>query len=310
MTAPDKPSRPHDADLALATRELRAARAIVLDPTCDDDLAAGHLLRAWQALARVAGVELGADARAVLRPEDRAVMPPRAVVEAGEVLPAVLAAASPAPPAWTVPHAVLERHCDGLAVLLAARHRPPRRVGGRKLLLGLSLGAAAVAAAVLLSRPWNSPQVGSWAATYYNRPDFTGQSVQRRDRDVNFEWKEKPPMDSIPADRYSVRWDTCLTLDKDQDVAFQLVSDDGSRLFVDGKQIVDNWGKHGVKAKGRSINLKAGVRHLRVEYFEHRNDATVALSASFGPDKPGPIPSSMLHVPPGDQTDENPCDPQ
>lgn len=308
MTAPDPSSRP--TDLAAAARELRAARAIVLDPTCDDELAAGHLLRVWQGLARVAGTTPEAGADAILRPEDRNLMPARAVVEARDVLPAVLAASAATPPSWTVPHAVLERHCDGLAVLLAARHRPSRPLRSRRLVLGLSLGAGAALLAVVLSRPWNSPSIGPWAATYFNRPDFTGQSVQRRDLDVNFEWKEKPPMDTIPADRYSVRWDTCLTLDKDQEVAFQLVSDDGSRLFVDGKQTIDNWGKHAVKARGRSVSLKAGVRHLRVEYFEHRNDATVALSASFGPDKPGPIPGSMLHAPPGDQTDENPCDPQ
>jgi hypothetical protein len=49
-------------------------------------------------------------------------------------------------------------------------------------------------------------------------------------------------MDTIPADRFSVRWDSCLTLDVAQEVAFQLTSDDGSRLFIDGKQTIDNWG--------------------------------------------------------------------
>lgn len=297
------------AHLAVATRELRAARAIVLDPTCDDDLAAGHLVRAWQALARLAGRDLAAGAAALLSPADRAVMPPRAVVEASEVVPAVIAATSASPPAWQLSHAMMERHCDGLTVLLAARHTPPRPARARKLIRGLALGTAAVAVVVLAVRPWQSKSIGPWAATYYNRPDFTGQSVQRRDLDVNFEWKEKPPMDTIPADRYSVRWDSCLTVKEEQEVAFQLVSDDGSRLFIDGNQQVDNWGKHGLRARGRTVKLKAGVHHVRVEYFEHRNDATVALTASFDADKPAPIPGSMLHAPPGKETDENPCDP-
>ncbi len=215
--------------------------------------------------------------------------------------------ATPVP--WKLPHAVMERHCDGLAALLATRHHPPRPARTRKLLRLLALGTGAVAVLILALRPWQSKSIGPWAATYYNRPDFTGQSVQRRDLDVNFEWNEKPPMDTIPADRYSVRWDSCLTLDKEQEVAFQLTSDDGSRLFIDGKQTIDNWGKHGLKARGRSIKLKPGVHHLRVEYFEHRNGASVALSASFGPDKPAPIPGSMLHAPPGSETDENPCNP-
>jgi hypothetical protein len=298
------------ADLAVAARELRAARAIVLDPTCDDDLAAGHLLRTWQALARVAGRDVTAGPQVLLSPADRGAMPPRAVVEAADVVPALIAAAAADPPAWTIPHAVIERHCDGLAVLLAARHNPPRPERLRRRLRRLAFGTGALAALVLALRPWNSDSIGPWAATYFNRPDLTGEKVQRRDLDVNFEWKNTPPMDTIPADRFSVRWDSCLSLDAEQEVAFQLTSDDGSRLFIDGKQTVDNWGKHGLRARGRTVKLKGGVHHIRVEYFEHRNEATVALSAAFGADKPAPIPGSMLHAPPGDETDEDPCDPE
>jgi hypothetical protein len=292
------------ADLAVAARELRAARAIVLDPTCDDQLAAGHLATAWEALAR-ASVPGGPDPKAApsaqtwLSPGDRAAMPPRAAVEVAEVLPAVLAQRGRPPHepgAWTVPHAVLERHVDGLAQLLAQRHREPRRFSprARRLLLAVAgLGAVAV----LVVRPWQSESFGPWAGTYYNRPDFTGASVQRRDLDINFEWKEKPPMDKIPADRYSVRWDTCLTIDREKEVAFQLVSDDGSRLYVDGKQIIDNWGKHAVRARGKTITLTPGVHHLRVEYFEERNEATIALVASLDGETPGPIPRRLLSAP-------------
>lgn len=295
-------------DLAVAARELRAARAIVLDPTCDDDLAAGHLLRVWQALARVAGRDVSAGAAALLGPADRAAMPPRAVVEANDVVPALLAASTDGA-SWTVPHAVMERHCDGLAVLLATRHNPPHHGISKPLKRRLAFGTGAIAAVLLAIRPWQSPTLGPWAATYYSRADFTGPSVKRSDGDVNFDWQEKPPMDTVPADSFSVRWDACMTLEAAQEVAFQLVSDDGSRLYVDGKQTIDNWGKHGVKARGRAVQLKAGVHHLRVEYFEHRHEASVALSASFGSDLPGPIPASLLHAPPGDETHANPCDP-
>jgi hypothetical protein len=303
-SAPSAPSAP--ADLAVATRELRAARAIVLDPTCDDDLAAGHLVRAWQALARAAGRDV-AEGAALLTPEDRAVMPPQAVEELPAVVPVILATrAAPPPIPWSLDHAALERHCDALAALLDVRHRPPRPDLPRAVLRRLAFGAGALLALVLAWRPWQSTTIGPWAATYYDRSDFTGQSVERRDRDVNFEWKDEPPMDTIPADRYSVRWDSCLSVGKAQDVAFQLVSDDGSRLFLDGEQIVDNWGKHELQARGATVRLRAGVHHLRVEYFEHRDAASVALSASFAGEKPGPIPAAMLSAPSGDD-DDDPC---
>lgn len=294
-------------DLAVATRELRAARAIVLDPTCDDDLAAGHLLRAWQALARAAGRDL-ADPAALLSHADRAAMPPRAVVEVTDVVPALLAAAADPPPPWPLSHAVMERHCDGLALLLATRHTPPA-TPRRRIARRVAIAAAALAAIVIAVRPWQSQAVGPWAATYFNRPDLTGAKFERRDLDVNFEWQDNPPMDAIPADRFSVRWDACLTLDNPQEVAFQLISDDGSRLYIDGKLHVDNWGRHELKARGRAVKLRAGVHHLRVEYFEHRSAAAIGLSASFGGDRPAPIPRAMLHAPPGSELDANPCRP-
>ena len=49
-------------------------------------------------------------------------------------------------------------------------------------------------------------------------------------------------MEAFPKDKFTVRWETCLEVPKDMDVRFQLGSDDGSRLFVNGKKILDFWG--------------------------------------------------------------------
>lgn len=289
-------------DHARAVRELRAAQAIVHDPACDDELAAVHLVRVWQALA--AGRELTADTS--LAPEDRAAIPPRALAELPLVLPAILAATGENPPAWPLAHAVMERHLDALAAVFAARITPsPTRT--RDILRRLALGTAVIATLILAVRPWQSATLGPWAATYYSRLDFTGTAVQRRDLDVDFDWQNLPPLDTIASDRFSVRWDACLTVDADQEVAFQLTSDDGSRLFIDGPQVIDNWGRHDLRARGQTVTLAAGVHHLRVEYFEDRDDAAVTLSASFGPDPPGPIPAGLLHAPPGNDMDGDPC---
>lgn len=48
---------------------------------------------------------------------------------------------------------------------------------------------------------------------------------------------------------------------------FSLASDDGSKLFIDGVQVVDNDGDHGVITANGSIDLKPGKHALRVEWF-------------------------------------------
>ncbi|MFA7441505.1 MAG: alkaline phosphatase family protein [Sphingomonadaceae bacterium] len=48
---------------------------------------------------------------------------------------------------------------------------------------------------------------------------------------------------------------------------FSLASDDGSKLYIGGKTVVDNDGDHGVITASGSIDLKPGRHPIRVEYF-------------------------------------------
>jgi hypothetical protein len=294
--------------LAVAERELRAARAIALDPTCDGALAAGHLAVAWEGLARGTWPpgQVPEDSEQWLRAEDRAALPPRLAQAVDEVLPAVLAARGRGafePTPWAVSPAALGRHCDALGLVLARHRRPaPRFHAWRRR--GVIIAAVAVLG-VLALRPWQSESFGPWRGTYFNRMDFTGQSEVRRDLDLDFDWGNGSPMDVIPNDRFSARWDTCLTIPTARKVAFQLVSDDGSRLEIDGALVVDNWGKHTATSKGETIDLTAGEHHLHVEYFEERNTASVTLLASLDGAAPAPIPRTMLRAP--DEDDESPC---
>ncbi|WP_312160459.1 alkaline phosphatase family protein [Phenylobacterium sp.] len=48
---------------------------------------------------------------------------------------------------------------------------------------------------------------------------------------------------------------------------FSLASDDGSKLYIDGKTVVDNDGDHGVITASGGVELKPGKHAIRVEYF-------------------------------------------
>ena len=49
---------------------------------------------------------------------------------------------------------------------------------------------------------------------------------------------------------------------------FYTTSDDGSRLFIDGKKIVENDGVHGFITASGQVGLQKGLHKLRVMYFE------------------------------------------
>ena len=122
-----------------------------------------------------------------------------------------------------------------------------------------------------------------WRAEYYSSETFKGTPKVEYVEKIEFDWGKSEPLRGVPVDEFSIRFTTCMTVDEDTKVSFELTSDDGSRLFVNGNQIVDNWGPHGTKSKKGSVDLEAGVHLLEVEYFDRRYGAKVSLEMK-GPD--------------------------
>ncbi len=49
---------------------------------------------------------------------------------------------------------------------------------------------------------------------------------------------------------------------------FILTSDDGSKLYIDGKRLIDNDGLHVPATVQGTVDLKAGIHEMRVSYFQ------------------------------------------
>ncbi len=59
-----------------------------------------------------------------------------------------------------------------------------------------------------------------------------------------------------------------LYLEKDDNILLRLISDDGSRLYLDGQLLIDNDGPHGMDPKDAEVALRAGYHPLRIEYYQ------------------------------------------
>jgi PA14 domain len=53
---------------------------------------------------------------------------------------------------------------------------------------------------------------------------------------------------------------------------FLLASDDGSKLYIDNKRLIDNDGLHAIQTEVGEINLKAGSHRIRISYFQGPRD--------------------------------------
>ncbi len=116
-------------------------------------------------------------------------------------------------------------------------------------------------------------------AEYYNNIRFSGEPVIRRiDRQINFNVGDRKVDEKMNEDQISIRW-TGRFLPKETGVyALGLSSDDGTRLYLDGKMVVDNWGDHGIITKADTLKLEAGTEYdLKVEFYENAGGAAAIL---------------------------------
>jgi hypothetical protein len=49
---------------------------------------------------------------------------------------------------------------------------------------------------------------------------------------------------------------------------FLLGSDDGAKLYIDNKTVIDNDGIHPIQYEEGSVNLKGGIHRIRIAYFQ------------------------------------------
>ena len=68
-------------------------------------------------------------------------------------------------------------------------------------------------------------------------------------------------------DNFALLGDGYLWIEKDEEITFRIWSDDGSRVSIDGKMILDHDGLHGTSMKQARIGLKAGLHPFKIEFF-------------------------------------------
>lgn len=131
---------------------------------------------------------------------------------------------------------------------------------------------------------------------YYNNLNFTGARVTRVDPAVNFAWNTGSPAPGIGADSFSVRWTGAVEAVVTDEHTFITLSDDGVRLWVNGRLLIDNWTTHTSTRNTGTITLQQGERYdIRLEFFENAGAATITLSWSAPGVAEQIIPTARLY---------------
>ncbi len=124
-------------------------------------------------------------------------------------------------------------------------------------------------------------------AEYFNNKDLTGKpALTRVDKDVNFDFKGSPAP-GIDGDNFSARWTGELIPESSGTYNLGVTGDDGFRLYLDGKLLVQDWSKHPAHTLMQWVELKKGRRYpIKLEYYQDGGSATAKLVWQQGGETP------------------------
>ncbi|MFA6422680.1 MAG: PKD domain-containing protein [Candidatus Buchananbacteria bacterium] len=114
--------------------------------------------------------------------------------------------------------------------------------------------------------------------SYFSNHTLSGNPVLvRTDSQINFAWQSSAPATNVPKDRFSVRWEGEVQADTSGSYTFFTETDDGVRLYIDGRLVINHWKGQRKTTWSATLDLTAGRHQIVMEYFEDRTNAIAKL---------------------------------
>lgn len=137
------------------------------------------------------------------------------------------------------------------------------------------------------------PPITEWKGEYWNNPSLSGTPVLVRNESfIDFRWGTgSPAPELLGADRFSARWTRPLDLPSGW-YKFSMTVDDGGRLYLNGRLVIDAWRDQAAATYESSIYHAGGVLDVRMDYYENTGVAEARLLwERLGAAPPGPTPA-------------------
>jgi|GEM_PF-1690796 len=122
------------------------------------------------------------------------------------------------------------------------------------------------------------PQITDWRGEYFDDVSLQAPAVVvRNDRVVDFQWAAgQSPAAGIPTENYSARWSRDWNFEAGN-YRFEVVVDDGARLWVDDNLIVDAWTDGAPREYAANLYLQ-GQAPIRLEYYNRLGGGRIRLN--------------------------------
>jgi len=139
-------------------------------------------------------------------------------------------------------------------------------------------------------------------AEYFDNSKLSGEpKVIRMDPNIDFDWSGRAPLANLPQENFSVRWTGTLgpipTTGK-----YRIVTknDDGIRVKIDGKLIIDDWKPEDSASQEATISFEAGSTHsIQVDYMQLTGNAICTVGWFAPSQKEDKLSHRSVWIPPG-----------
>ena len=126
--------------------------------------------------------------------------------------------------------------------------------------------------------------IGGLKGEYFDNVNLEGKpKYVRMDPKIEFNWKDSSP-EGLPHDNFSIRWTGKLKSPVNGTYHIGGTADDGFRLYIDGKKIIDMWVGGNRRLKDTTFHFeKNKIYDIKMEYFENRFSAFAQLGWDVDP---------------------------
>jgi hypothetical protein len=133
---------------------------------------------------------------------------------------------------------------------------------------------------------------------YFTDETLSHQQTTRIDPTVNFNWTGTSPAAGVASTDFSVRWTGQLQANYTGQSVISTKSDDGVRVYLNGKLIINNWTIHSLTENDASVNLVAGQKYtIEIDYYQHTGGSVMQLFWHNATTPWQVIPTSQLYQP-------------
>lgn len=119
---------------------------------------------------------------------------------------------------------------------------------------------------------------GGLKGEYFNGPNFEQKVMTRTDAQINFDWNWESPGPGVPREYFSVRWTGKLYAPTTGKYRFSATVDDGVRVWVNGRKVIDEWRKQDDSQFVGEIALNGHQLYdLKVEYYNDWKGSVISV---------------------------------